>query len=50
MSRSSVWRILEAVDLKPHQSAYGLQSHDADLEAKAHPMCPLYVGALATYA
>jgi transposase len=50
ISRSSVWRILEEVDLKPHQSAYWLNSHDADFEAKAHPICQLYVGALAAYA
>jgi transposase len=50
MSRASGWRILEEVDLKPHQSAYWLHSHDADFEAKAHRICPLDVGALAAYA
>ena len=50
ISRSSIWRILEDVDLKPHKSAYGLNSHDEDFEAKAQPICQLYVGALEAYA
>jgi transposase len=50
ISRSSIWRILEAVDLKPHKSEYWLNSHDEDFEAKAQPICQLYVGALAAYA
>jgi transposase len=46
MSRSSIWRILQDVDLKPHKSAYGLNSHDKDFDAKAQRICQLYVGAL----
>jgi transposase len=49
ISRSSVWRILADVDLKPHKSEYWLNSHDADFEAKAHRICQLYVGALEAY-
>jgi hypothetical protein len=50
ISRSSIWRILEEVDLKPHKSEYWLNSHDEDFEAKAQPICQLYVGALEAYA
>jgi hypothetical protein len=39
MSRSSIWRLLEEADLKPHRSVYGLNSHDPDFEAKAHDLC-----------
>jgi hypothetical protein len=46
MSRSSVWRILEEADLKPHRSVYWLNSHDADFDAKAHDICSLYINAL----
>jgi hypothetical protein len=46
MSRSSVWRILEEADLKPHRSVYWLNSHDPDFEAKAHDICSLYSNAL----
>jgi transposase len=46
MSRSSVWRILEEADLKPHRSVYWLNSHDADFEGKAHDICSLYINAL----
>jgi len=49
ISRSSVWRILHEVDLKPHKSAYGLNSHDEDFAAKAHTMCQLDATALAFY-
>jgi len=49
ISRSSIWRILEEIDLKPHKSEYWLTSHDEDFEAKAHPICQLYVGALEAY-
>lgn len=34
MSRSSIWRILQDVDLKPHKSEYWLNSHDADFDTK----------------
>ena len=46
ISRSSVWRILQDVDLKPHKSAYWLNSHDEDFEAKAHHICNLDAKAL----
>src|SRR5213080_677209 len=46
MSRSSLWRILEEADLKPHRSVYWLNSHDPDFEAKAHDICSLYLNAL----
>jgi transposase len=49
VSRSSVWRILHDIDLKPHQSAYWLHSHDEDFDAKAHTICQLYAKALAFY-
>ena len=49
VSRSSVWRILQDVDLKPHTSAYWLNSHDEDFDAKAHTICQLYAKALAFY-
>jgi transposase len=50
ISRSSIWRILEEIDLKPHKSEYWLNSHDEDFDAKAQPICQLYVGALEAYA
>ena len=43
MHRSTVWRILEAADLKPHQSVYWLNSHDPDFQTKATEICQLYV-------
>jgi hypothetical protein len=49
ISRARIWRILQNVDLKPHKSAYWLQSHDEDFEAKAHTICQLYAKALASY-
>jgi len=49
MSRSSIWRILEEADLKPHRSVYWLNSHAPDFEAKAHDICQLYVHALRFY-
>jgi hypothetical protein len=45
MSRSTVWRILDEADLKPHRSVYWLNSHDPDFDAKAHAICQLYVNA-----
>ena len=39
ISRSSIWRILHDVDLKPHKSAYWLNSHDEDFDAKAQTIC-----------
>ena len=49
MSRSSIWRILEEADLKPHRSVYWLNSHDPDFETKAHDICPLSLQALRFY-
>ena len=49
ISRSSIWRILHDVDLKPHKSAYWLNSHDEDFDAKAHIICQLYAKALEAY-
>ena len=50
MSRSSIWRLLEEADLKPHRSVYWLNSHDPDFEAKAHGICALYLNALRFFA
>jgi hypothetical protein len=36
MSRSSIWRLLDDADLKPHRRVYWRNSHDPDFEAKAH--------------
>jgi hypothetical protein len=41
ISRSSIWRILQDVALKPHKSAYWLNSHDEDFDAKAQTICQL---------
>ena len=46
MSRSTVCRHLQELDLKPHKSVYWLNSHDPDFEAKAHDICSLYINAL----
>ena len=40
MSRSSIWRLLEEADLKPHRSVYWLNSHSPDFEAKAQELFP----------
>ena len=45
LSRSTIWRILNDADLKPHRSVYWLNSHDPDFEAKARDICELYVNA-----
>ena len=45
MSRSSIFRILDEADLKPHRSVYWLNSHDPDFEPKAREICQLYVDA-----
>ena len=39
LSRSTIWRILDDADLKPHRSVYWLNSHDPAFEAKAHAIC-----------
>jgi transposase len=49
LSRSSIWRILHEVDLKPHKSEYWLNSHDEDFDVKAQAICQLYVTALEVY-
>jgi DDE superfamily endonuclease len=48
-SRSTVWRILEAADLKPHKSVYWLNSHAPDFAAIAQEVCRLYVRAPALH-
>jgi hypothetical protein len=49
MSRSTLWRILDDADLKPHRSVYWLHSHDPDFERKARHICDLYVNACRLY-
>lgn len=49
ISRSTVWRILEEADLKPHKSVYWLNSHDPDFDEKARAICQLYVEAPKLY-
>src|SRR5256886_7345958 len=46
LSRSSIWRMLDEADLKPHRSVCWLNSHDPDFEPKAHAICSLYLNAL----
>ena len=45
MSRSTLWRILDDADLKPHRSVYWLNRHDPDFDTKARAICHLYVNA-----
>jgi transposase len=49
ISRSSIWRILQDADLKPHKSEYWLNSHDDEFDAKAQTICRLYAKALESY-
>ena len=49
MSRSTIWRILDEADLKPHRSVYWLNSHDPDFDAKAQEICKLYIEAPLMY-
>jgi hypothetical protein len=49
LSRSTIWRILDDADLKPHRSVYWLNSHDPSFEAKAHNLCFLDVNVLRFY-
>lgn len=49
MSRSTIWRILDEADLKPHKSVYWLNSHDPDFDQKAQAICRLYVNAPRLY-
>jgi len=45
MSRSTIGRVLSEADLKPHRSAYWLNSHDPDFDSKARNICRLYLDA-----
>lgn len=49
MHRSTIWRVLNEADLKPHRSVYWLNSHDPDFDNKAHDICKLYVQAPVLY-
>src|SRR5580658_10098285 len=49
MSRCTVHRILQQADLKPHKSVYWLNSHDPDFDAKAKPICQLYLDSRRLY-
>jgi DDE superfamily endonuclease len=49
MSRTTIWRILDQADLKPHKSVYWLNSHDPDFDAKAQTICRLYLDAPRLY-
>ena len=49
MSRSTIWRMLDDADLKPHRSVYWLNSHDPAFALKARAICDLYVNALRFY-
>lgn len=49
LSRSTIWRILDAADLKPHKSVYWLNSHDPDFASKAEDICTLYHNAAEYY-
>jgi transposase len=46
MSRSTLWRVLDEADLKPHRCVYWLNSHDPEFDAKARDICTLYMNAL----
>lgn len=45
MSRSTIQRILDDADLKPHKSRYWLHSHDPAFETKTLDICQLYLDA-----
>jgi hypothetical protein len=49
ISRATIQRILQEVDLKPHRSVYWLNSHDPDFSVKAHEVCQLYLQAPELY-
>jgi transposase len=49
MSRSTVFRVLDNADLKPHKSVYWLNSHDPDFQPKARDICRLYVNSPCLY-
>jgi hypothetical protein len=48
-SRSTVWRILDEADLKPHKSVYWLNSHDANFGTIAQHISGLYRNAQRFY-
>lgn len=41
LSRSTLWRVLDEADLKPHRCVYWLHSHDPAFDAKARAICAL---------
>jgi transposase len=45
MTRSTIWRVLNEIDLKPHRSVYWLNSHDPQFQKIAEHICRLYVRA-----
>jgi hypothetical protein len=45
MSRSTVARVLAEADLKPHRTAYWLDSHAPDFAARSREICQLYLDA-----
>jgi len=45
MSRSTLYRILQEADLKPHRSVYWLNSHAPDFATRAQAICQLYLNA-----
>jgi hypothetical protein len=47
--RSTIHRILQQADLKPHQSVYWLNSHDPNFDVKADSICQLYLNAPRLY-
>lgn len=49
MSRSTLWRVLDEADLKPHRCVYWLNSHDPAFDTKARDLCALYEHALRFY-
>lgn len=49
MSRSTLWRVLDEADLKPHRCVYWLKSHEPAFDTKARDLCALYEHALRFY-
>jgi len=49
LSPSPLWRMLNAADLIPHRSVYGLNSHTPAFEEKTLAICALYGQALRLY-
>jgi hypothetical protein len=45
MSRSPLWRVLDAADLTPQRCVSWLQSHAPGFDATARAICPLAVNA-----